>query len=38
MNLINGMEQWVWGFPLALFLSIGVTVLFMWYFKRKTWI
>ena len=38
MNLINGMEQWTWGFPLAMFLSIGVTVLFMWYFKRKTWI
>ena len=38
MNLINGMEHWVWGFPLALVLSIGVTVLFMWYFKRKTWI
>ena len=38
MNLINGMENSAWGFPLALFLSIGVTVLFMWYFKRKTWI
>ena len=38
MNLVNGMEQASWGFPLALFLSIGVTVLFMWYFKRKTWI
>ena len=38
MNLVNGMESAAWGFPLALFLSIGVTVLFMWYFKRKTWI
>ena len=38
MNLINGMENTWWGFPLALFLSIGVTILFMWYFKRKTWI
>ena len=38
MNLINGMESAYWGFPIALFLSIGVTVLFMWYFKRKTWI
>ena len=38
MNLVNGMESASWGFPLALFLSIGVTVLFMWYFKRKTWI
>ena len=38
MNLVNGMESTWWGFPLALFLSVGVTVLFMWYFKRKTWI
>lgn len=38
MNLINGMEDCWWGFPLALFLSVGITVLFMWYFKRKTWI
>jgi Mg2+ and Co2+ transporters len=38
MNLVNGMETVSWGFPLALVLSIGVTVLFMWYFKRKTWI
>lgn len=38
MNLINGMEQAWWGFPFAVVLSIGVTVLFWWYFKRKTWI
>ncbi|MCR4920319.1 MAG: magnesium transporter CorA family protein [Bacteroidaceae bacterium] len=38
MNLINGMENWTWGFPVALVLSVGVTMLFMWYFKRKTWI
>ncbi|MBR4187992.1 MAG: magnesium transporter CorA family protein [Bacteroidaceae bacterium] len=38
MNLVNGMEHATWGFPLAMFLSVGVTVLFMWYFKRKTWI
>ena len=38
MNLVNGMETASWGFPLALVLSIGVTVAFMWYFKRKTWI
>jgi len=38
MNLVNGMEHVWWGFPLALFISIGITVLFMWYFKRKTWI
>ena len=38
MNLINGMEHVWWGFPFALFISIGITVVFMWYFKRKTWI
>ena len=38
MNLISGMEQVWWGFPFAVTLSIGVTVLFWWYFKRKTWI
>ena len=38
MNLINGMENAWWGFPFAAALSIGVTVLFWWYFKRKTWI
>lgn len=38
MNLISGMENEPWGFPLALVLSVGVTVLFMWYFKKKTWI
>ncbi len=37
MNLINGMENWVWGFPLALLLSVGVTFLFFWYFKRRSW-
>ena len=38
MNLINGMEHAWWGFPFAVTLSVGVTVLFWWYFKRKTWI
>lgn len=38
MNLINGMENWAWGFPVALVISVSVTMLFMWYFKRKTWI
>ena len=37
MNLINGMETVWWGFPFALFISVGVTILFMWYFKRKSW-
>ena len=37
MNLINGMEKWTWGFPIALLLSVGVTFIFFWYFKRKSW-
>ena len=37
MNLINGMETWVWGFPIALVLCLVTTVLFFWYFKRKSW-
>ncbi len=38
MNLVNGMETTWWGFPLALFISVSITMLFMWYFRRKTWI
>ena len=38
MNLVNGMENWSWGFPVALMLTVGITVAFVWYFKRKTWI
>ena len=37
MNLPNGMENWVWGFPFALVLCLVTTVLFYWYFKRKSW-
>ena len=38
MNLINGMEQFTWGFPIALVLTIGVTAGLVWYFRHKTWI
>ena len=38
MNLINGMETSPWGFPLAIALTVSVTGLFVWYFRRKTWI
>ena len=38
MNLINGMENSWWGFPLAMGITIGVTILLLWYFRRKTWI
>ena len=37
MNLPNGMENWIWGFPFALVLCLVTTVLFYWYFKRKSW-
>jgi magnesium transporter len=38
MNLINGMENWAWGFPLALFISIVITILSFFYFKKKNWL
>ena len=37
MNLINGMESWRLGFPIALALCVGTTLFFWWYFKRKSW-
>lgn len=37
MNLLNGMETWTLGFPFALALCLVTTVLFFWYFKRKSW-
>ena len=37
MNLLNGMETWQLGFPIALGLCVVTTVLFFWYFKRKSW-
>ncbi len=37
MNLINGMEAWKLGFPIALGLCVGITLVFWWYFKRKSW-
>ena len=37
MNLINGMEQWTMGFPIALAICVGITLFFWWYFKRKSW-
>ncbi len=38
MNLLNGIEKTPYGFPFALVLSLIVTVIFWWYFKRKSWI
>ena len=37
MNLINGMETWPLGFPIALVLCLVTTILFFWYFKRRSW-
>ena len=38
MNLINGMEQSPIGFPLAIVISVVLTVFFWWYARRKSWI
>lgn len=38
MNLINGMENMSWGFPLVFAISIAVTILFVLWFRKKTWI
>ena len=38
MNLINGMEDLSWGFPLMFGRSIIVTIAFVLLFRRKTWI
>lgn len=35
MNLINGMEQSSWGFPVALIISVCVSGLFWWVFRHK---
>ncbi len=37
MNLLNGMETWVWGFPIALLICVVVTSAFFWFFKRRSW-
>ena len=38
MNLLNGMEHWVGGFPVIIAASIGVTFLFIWFFRKIEWI
>lgn len=38
MNLVSGLENVGWGFPLILLLTVAVTVLFFAIFRRKTWI
>lgn len=38
MNLINGMETWVGGFPVAIVTCILSTILSLMWFKRKNWL
>ncbi len=38
MNLINGMEHWNWGFPLAILLSVLSTMAALWWFRRNKWL
>ena len=38
MNLINGMERWSWGFPVAILLSVLSTFGGLWWFRRNKWL
>lgn len=38
MNLINGMENWSGGFPIAIITCVLSTILSLWWFKRKNWL
>lgn len=38
MNLVNGMENTTWGFPLVFIISIVITGAFVLFFRRKAWI
>ena len=38
MNLISGLENTWWGFPLVIILSFSITGVFYALFRRKTWI
>ena len=38
MNLINGMEAKWWGFPATVIVSVILTFLSWYYFRRKHWI
>lgn len=38
MNLINGMEQWKWGFFVALAISAITTICSLLFFKRRNWL
>ncbi len=38
MNLISGLENVWWGFPVILVLTLAVTILFFLLFRRKAWL
>lgn len=38
MNLISGLENVWWGFPVILILTLAVTILFFLLFRRKAWL
>lgn len=38
MNTVNGLEGVSWGFPFLISLCIVVSVIFLWFFKKKKWI
>lgn len=38
MNLINGMEDVWWGFPLVAIASVLITIAFFWFFRHRNWI
>lgn len=38
MNLINGMEDVWWGFPLVAIASVLITIGFFWFFRHRNWI
>ncbi|MBQ0158073.1 MAG: magnesium transporter CorA family protein [Bacteroidales bacterium] len=38
MNLVNGMEQWAGGFPLVIIVSIVISVVIYYFFRRIDWL
>ena len=38
MNLINGMEELSWGFPIAIIACVVSTVGSLWWFRHKQWL
>ena len=38
MNLRNGMEDWNWGFPIALIACLASTAVSLWWFRRMRWL